>query len=186
MSTETTKVETTEFEDGSQIVETTTIESEYIEGESSAETIAEAVEEIAEEITGENDATVSDAVAIAEIEAERDITIAAIQAETTTAIIEAESERELSWQEVAAELRTNMQELAAQIANLSAVQAAPSTPEPSTEVTAETVEEVTIVSTPQSTLDLTSETPMEVIQESADEKPEVPAPRPVRLKRRLI
>lgn len=85
MSTETTNTTVTEFEDGSKIVETTTTESEYVEGEGGEiEMISEAVAEPVTEA----------AVQIAQIEAERDITIAAIQADVTTTAIEAEAEEQ--------------------------------------------------------------------------------------------
>jgi dGTP triphosphohydrolase len=191
MSEKTTEVRTTEFEDGSEIVTTTTTESEFVDGEGPLFIASETVEEIAEEIAEEL-APVSDAVAIAEIEAERDVTIAAIQAETTTAIIEAETERETSWQTEAAELRTNIAELKQTVETLANLLPGPAdqlTPEPLTEAAAEVAETIAEAeaannSTPQFTLAPISETRTEVTLESADEKPEAEATATVTVKRR--
>ena len=48
MSTETTKTEVTEFEDGSKIVTTETVETEFVEGDNLAPAVevVEAVEEV--------------------------------------------------------------------------------------------------------------------------------------------
>lgn len=78
---ETVTTEVTEFDDGSKIVETKTVESEYIEGDTpplEIETVAEPIIEAS--------------VEIAEIEAGRDIALAEIRAETEIAHIEANAE----------------------------------------------------------------------------------------------
>lgn len=184
MGMETTTVETTKYEDGSTSEITTTVEAEYTGS-------SDTVEDISTEIV-EPKPTVSDAVAIAAIEAETQVAIAEITAETTLAVIEAEQEREISWQDEVAILRANMLEQAATIAMLMErfpAEADPSTLEASTEATALTVEEVEASnSIPPSTSELTEETLMEVTPESVEEKPVVvilPEP-PAKRKRRLI
>ena len=82
---------------------------------------------------------VSDAVAIAEIDANKEITIAALHvdaaiasteahAEIETARIEVESERETTWQNDLTAMRANIMELEARITELSAVLAPPLIP----------------------------------------------------------
>jgi hypothetical protein len=165
--------EITTFPDGSEIVETKTVESEYIPSEESAETVAEI---IAEE-PGEIEAPLSDAVAIAAIEAEAEVAVAEIRAEVEIAAIEAEAERERTWQEEIADLQANMRTLEAQLAALTQppVEADPLTLPALTE--AEAVEPSDL--TPQSTPELTSETLTEALPASEDEKPvaETPAKR---------
>ncbi len=166
-------------------------------GEIPADAVEELAEEIAEEIAEET-GDVSDAVAIAAIEADRDVTIAEIHAEVSTAAIEAEAEREETWQEQLADLRANMQTLTTQVmeiaANLSPALADPSSQLPLTEaaeiaeaVAVETAEAEANNSTPLFMSPPTSETQTEVILESEGEKPEAAtATVIVRKKRRLI
>lgn len=124
MSTETTTTEVTEFEDGSRIIETRTVESEYIEADNPPQTVevAEPIEEVTEA-----------AVQIAEIEAERDVAIAEIQAEVSTAAIEA-SEEQNEWQQNIEALQTAQLMLAEQVGALteavSSIQAALTPAEP--------------------------------------------------------
>lgn len=82
MSEENTTTHITEFDDGSKLVTTETVASEYVEPGEMSELQAEVIEPVADA-----------AVEIARIEAERDITIAAIQSETTQAVVEAETEQ---------------------------------------------------------------------------------------------
>lgn len=119
MSTETTTTNETVFDDGSKIIEMTTTESEYVE---SAESIA-ATEAFIEEVAAAAPAEeVADAVAIAEIEANRDIVIAEIQAETQTAAIEAvETESDDKW----LTLSNQVQSLSSQVAILTATLSIP-------------------------------------------------------------
>lgn len=179
--TETTTTTETVFDDGSVIVETTTAESEFIPGE-------ETVSEMPVEIITENSGDISDAVAIAAIEADAAVQIAEVNAEVAIASIEAETEkREITWQEIEA-LQVSMQEqgrtIAQILATLSQGQADPSTLLASEAL--EVAEEVTEAnSIPPSTLDGTSEIATEVTLENGDEKPvtvEVTAQR----RRRLI
>lgn len=107
MDGETTTTEVTEFEDGSKIIETKTVESEYIEGDSPPIAV-----EVAEPY-------VEPSVEIAQIEADRDVTIAAIEADARTAEVEAladvaaASEDESEWRRnIEAQLMTTQAQLA--------------------------------------------------------------------------
>lgn len=139
------------------------------------------------------------AVAVAQIEAERDITIAAIHAETEQAHIEAETERREVEAEIYSEarqadgdyewLRDRVENLTEQVAALTAQLLTPQLsleemqPE---EVEIVAPEEVTI-STQPFTLGGTSETQMEATPESADEKEAAQAPAQLPLRKvRLI
>lgn len=170
-------------------------EIEEIAEEAASETIEEIAEEIAEEVAeelpGETiEAVSSDAVAIAAIEADKEIQIAEINADVATAQIEAEKERENSWQENLADLQANMRELTMTVETLQAQMAALSTPAPLTEAAAEIAEEVAEAeasnSTPQFMSPPTSETQTEVILENEEGKQEAAATVTVRKKRRLI
>jgi hypothetical protein len=138
---------------------------------------------------------VSDAVAIAAIEAQAEVAIAEIQSETAieldtnfTAREEARAEAEEgngTWREEVAGLRTSLQELSLRVEELALllVNPNPLTPPPSMEPEAE------MTLTPQSTSDATSETPMEASPESVEESPapaEEPSPAPARRRRRPI
>jgi len=143
----------------------------------------------------------SDAVEIARIEADKEITIAAIQADTTVAIvetetelanarIEAEQEREETWQSQVEELRTNIAALETRITDLSTALAAPSTPIAPQELDlvlvaepeAETVESSTPVSMSVPML----ETQTEAILKDVAESPAETVALAKRIKRRLI
>lgn len=140
------------------------------------------------EIETESGEGVSDAVAIAAIEADAAVQIAEVNAEVAIASIEAATEtREVTWLEIEA-LQANMQELKSTVENLatalSLAQVDQSTP-PASEVL-ETAEEIAETNSIQpSTLDGTSETVTEVTLENADEKP-VTAEVTVTRRRRLI
>jgi hypothetical protein len=125
---------------------------------------------------GEVEAPNSDAVAIAEIEANKDITIAAIHADVEVAAIEARNEREEGNELWQAELRDQVQSLTAQVADLTTAVAllipSPLSPEPEVLIVPEPEAETNL--TPPSMKDETSETATEVIDVSAVEKPEVP------------
>jgi len=169
--------------------------AEEIADEMAEEIADELSEEIADEsapvIEGETiEAVSSDAVAIAAIEADKDIQIAEIEADVETARIEAEQERANSWQIELETLQVNMRELAATVETLQMQLANQSTPDPLTEVAAEVATEIAEVeannSTPQFMSPPTSETQTEVILESEGGKPEAAATVTVRKKRRLI
>lgn len=124
---------------------------------------------------------VSDAVAIAQIEAETEVVIASIEADVTIASIEAQNERANEpWQELET-IRTNMLELAEQVTTLSSALAALSTPTPLPELEAEDPNS----STPPFTSDPTNETETEVSPVSEEEKPEANQA-PARKRRRMI
>lgn len=92
----TTETRVTEFEDGSSIVTTETTETVMLdENGDPIDLDAELTEVVADEVV---EPVVDAAVQIAEIEAERDITIAAIHADTQQAAIEAEQEGSNEWQ----------------------------------------------------------------------------------------
>lgn len=92
----TTETRVTEFEDGSSIVTTETTETVMLdENGDPIDLDAELAEVVADEVV---EPVVDAAVQIAEIEAERDITIAAIHADTQQAVIEAEQEGSNEWQ----------------------------------------------------------------------------------------
>jgi len=128
----------------------------------------------------------SDAVEIARIEADKEITIAAIHAETEQVSIEAHAEaraveaeayveREDRWQDhqnQLANLQEQVSSLTEAITSISTLLASSSDPEQEAE-TVIVADEVTTISTPQSTSDETNLTPMEVISESVEEKPAV-------------
>lgn len=147
------------------------------------------------ETEGENNSGESDAVRIAEIEAEKEIAVAAISADVETARIEAETERVNSWEESQVEiaaLRASMTERDERIAFLEGQLAAlpnPSqlTPTPQPELGAETVLEIETPPepnlTPQSTAE--NETPMEPGQ-SGEEESAAEITVPARKRRRLI
>lgn len=124
MGTETTKTEVTEFEDGSKIVTTETVTSEYVDGEGEPVEleVAEPVEVI-EEVT---DA----AVEIAEIEAERDVAIAEINAEVATAAIEASEDNDEWRASIEAGQMRLAEELGEQRAMLQLIQQQLTPPEP--------------------------------------------------------
>lgn len=161
--------------------------------------MAEVEAELIETPAGESDAVIvtlpegetetpgSDAVEIARIEAEKEVTIAAIHADVATTEIEAraegESERDERWHE----LQSQLANLTGQVASLSETVAALSILPallPVAEVIAEPEPEpeTETISTPPSTREETSETPTEVIDVSEAEKPEAPAPAKARLR----
>lgn len=150
MGTETTTVETTEFEDGSKIETTTTVESEFIDnGEplELAEVVAEveAVEEVADA-----------AVTIAAIEAERDIEIATVNAEARVAEAEAYSGQgsDEEWRKSFEDRMTAMEELlvstlARSTPTTEQPMSEPSLPEGASEVMPESLEEAVVPEPPK-------------------------------------
>jgi hypothetical protein len=154
---------------------TVTVETPAIEASPPAE--IEAVADVAE-------AVADSAVAVAEIEGARDVAIAEIHAETEQARIEADRERDLAWRdERITALETSLQERDRTITDLEARLTPPPSPEP----TLEPAEAETIL-IPQSMSDENSETVTEAILANVEERPEAEpeAPRPVRVRRRLI
>jgi hypothetical protein len=140
---------------------------------------------------------VSDAVAIAAIEADKEIQIAQINAEVAEAAIEAQAEAvetaeetrdELEWlRERVAALETSSQELALTIASL---REQVLTPQPSPETEAleaatEIAEELAETSSPETPTEISSEIEMEAPAEKEGEKPEAVTVQ-VRAKRRAI
>lgn len=127
----------------------------------------------------------TDAVQIAQIKADRDITLAAIHAENEQARIAAETksraaeiearanEEDDEWQRAQIQnLTEQVQTMATQLSTLQALLAPPV--------------EVATISTPQYTPEETSSTPMEVIDVSEVESPaEAPPPAPRRKIRRI-
>jgi len=109
MGTETSTETVTEFEDGSKIIETTTVESEFVEGDNLEP--LEILEAVTEPVT---DA----AVQIAQIEAERDITIAAIHADIEQVALEVRSEEQgdNEWRQ---NLESRLDNLTSQVETLS-------------------------------------------------------------------
>jgi hypothetical protein len=165
------------------------IEAEAAANKATDDLAEEIAEEIADEMSDETlEEISSDAVAIAAIEADKEIQIAEIQAEVETARIEAETERERTWQEEVETLRTNMQELAMKLEAMEA--ARQSTPEPLTEAAEAATEiaeaEAANNSTPQFMSPPISETQTEVTLESADGRQEAKASVTTRKRRRLI
>lgn len=164
-----------------------------IEAEAAAKAATDDLaEEIAEEMSDETlEEISSDAVAIAAIEADKEIQIEEIRAEVETARIEAESERETSWQEQVEALRANMKELEAKLAEVMEAQKAQSIPGPLMEA-GEIAQEVAEAeaeannSIPQFMSPPISETQTEVTLESGDGKPEAKASVTTRKRRRLI
>lgn len=84
MGVETEETKVIEYDDGSKIIETVTTQSEFVEPEGGYPAV-EVSEVIADEVT---DA----AVQIAQIEADRDVTLAIIEGESRVAAIEAHEE----------------------------------------------------------------------------------------------
>lgn len=164
---ETKTVETTTYDDGSEIVTTKTEETEYVEGDSPTETVA--LETAIEEVSGNE--TIAE-IEVASIEAERDITIAAIHADTEQARIAAESARESENLEWKTKLETENSELRERVAHLESQLLPLSSPltMEETEAIAETVKaEILEDLTLQSTSAPTSETETEATLESEEE-----------------
>lgn len=136
------------------------------------------------ETAGASEAPASEAVEIAQIEADRDITIAAIHAETEQAHIEARSEseeRDEQWRDVQDRLASLTEQVATLAAGLALLSTPPALPvavveEPAPEPGTEELPGTETNLTPQSTKDETSETPTEAIDVSEAEKPEAPEP----------
>lgn len=180
-------------ETGSEIVP---VEATVIVEDGEAETVIVDLPE------GEEVAPVSDAVAIAEIEANKEITIAAIQTDATIAAIEGnneieaarievEIEREKSWQVEAERLQANMMELTSQVESLSTALADLSRPTSQPELTVEILDpETETLSTQQSMLEETAETLTEVTPGEGEENPAgviiAIAEPPAKRRRRLI
>lgn len=129
----------------------------------------------------EPDAASSDAVSIAAIEADRDVTIAAINAETASATIAASEREKSELDDVKEELqlcRKEITELTEKLASMTGPTnlLTPLVPLEEVEISAEEMEELPtaeeILSTQASTPTPTSETPMELSDESAVEKVE--------------
>lgn len=130
-------------------------------------------EEVAAEVIEEVTET---AVEIAQIEAERDITIAAIHAETEQAHIEANAERHEYNHEEYEWLRAQVTSLQEQVTSLQQSSIPPPLLE---EVLEEVLEEPATMETDlilPSTLEGTSETPMELTPESVEENQVVVVP----------
>jgi len=144
--------------------------------------------EVVEEVT-------ETAVAIAEIEAGKEIAIAEINADLQRELDDnfteretaREHEREISWQEMDEKL-TALQATTLHLSEtVELLKAQVSTPQPSPEVeTVETLTQPEPLSIPQSIADATSETPMAAIGESVAESLAAEEVQPARRRRRAI
>lgn len=133
MVTETTTTEVTEFEDGSKIVETKTVESEYIEGDNVAP--VEAVE-VVEQIEPQVEITeiVQEAITErTEIEAETERLRIEEQAETERQRIAAQSEGTSEWQR---NIEAELMELKLRLSSIPLPEPTASLPPPSLEESA--------------------------------------------------